>query len=229
MKTSVKGQRVGAAIIDYMLVALCNFLLSLVFMFIFLPILTGGRYGAIGLTFSIGSITIYGTLASLIFYFIYYTLFPYLTKGSTIGKLIVGIKVVNLEYQKPTFMQLLIRNIFLLETLVFSLPLSLLSFFIIDPLIFLGLFVNLIKYGINLTILIMILATDDERGFHDYLAKTYVVDKNFDIDRLTKANALERSQMEWAIFDDGSLPPDEKDSTVNNQGEDTIEILNRKR
>jgi len=232
---SIKGKRIGAAIIDLIIVGVGIGIVSIILSI---------------MTFSIGYTTmepntikpnnqyiyknfyliqILNTVIPLLIWFIYYTVFPYFTKGRTLSKLMFGIKVVSLDYQKPSFIQLLFRNIFFIQFLFLNGTILILS---LAGAYGLSLFLNFLGYvivfGLDLTILIMIIATEEGRGFHDYIAKTYVVDKNFDIDKLSQVNALERSQMDWAVFDDNDLPSKIGDDNSLRNDSDQIEILHRK-
>lgn len=214
----MKGKRIAAAIIDSIIIFFVITVSSSIISLIVYSILYVNNY----------LISILLTcLLPLLICFIYYTLLPYLLKGSTIGKLIVGIKVVSLIYKKPTFLQLFIRNIFFFETLLSVLPILFLYFFHSGETltVIISLLVGFIGLGINLVIFIMILSTEEERGLHDHIAKTCVVSRRFDIDKITEANALERSQMDWAIFEDAPTSQNPDDSNPNNDDDDQIEIL----
>ncbi len=218
---SIKGKRIGAAIIDIIFIIFILFFSSIISSLIFFSTYRyNHNYTLISIIYAIIPLGII---------FIYYTVFPYITKGCTLGKLIIGVKVTNLNYNRPTFLQLTFRNIFFFEALLFyvcTLSNRLMFGFIIYFLIF------LINFGLTLTIFIMILSTQEERGLHDFIAKTYVVDKHFDIHKVTQTNAIERTQMDWAIFDDEDEVPNpfnkQHNQTETNDNEDEIEILTKK-
>lgn len=209
----MKGKRLGAAIIDLIIILFTITLTSTITSLLIY------RYNLYIIPILITS------FLPLLLFFIYYTVIPYLTKGSTLGKLMVGIKVVTLDYKKPTFLRLFIRNIFFFQTLLFNVPIILSILHLRELTVVLSILIGLINFGITLVIFIMIISTEEERGLHDYIAKTSVVSKQFDIAKATQANALERSQMDWAIFDDTPTTQIHEDSNHNNS--DHIEILNR--
>ncbi|ERJ12688.1 RDD family protein [Haloplasma contractile] len=207
-RKSVKGPRIGAAIIDWIFYLIMSFLIRTPIQFLVY------RMNMRDLTFSWINF-----LLGLLIAFMYYTLVPYITKGKTLGKLLIGIKVVSSEFERPNLKELTFRNIFFLSsliiggiTLVLNILVNTASF---TSIIGLGL-LSLVNIIIYITIFVMILATPEERGFHDMIAGTYVVSKDFDLDELNNTNVLERQGMEWAEFDD--------DLDIKNE-EDEIGIL----
>ncbi len=225
-KISVKGSRVAAAIIDVIIINIINLFSTTILAFFMISIINSYH-----LSTSLVLVTI---LYPLSLYLVYYTIFPYFTKGRTIAKLLLGIKVVNYEYGSPSFFQLLFRNFFLLiqilsvTILLLIMPKIGFSLNMISSISFTS---NILAGGLNfficLLILIMIMATDDEQGLHDMTAKTYVVHKNFSIDQYNDVNALERRNMDWADF--GEFDPASKDETETNKNsndnDDEIELL----
>jgi len=211
---SVKGKRIAAAIIDRIL----STFLIIISTIIYFVVNTRIQY-----LFS-DIIIIFLPLIYLFIIFIYFTVFPYINKGATLGKAIVKIKVVSANYQLPTFTQYFIRNIFFFQFLLYSIPfISILSRNSFSSLLFIFLG-SILGNIIDIVILIMISVTDDERGFHDLIAKTYVVEKNFSTDPLNKINVIEKEQMSWAVFKDEDTLPNQ-DSNNKNKDEDEIEIL----
>lgn len=215
----VRSRRVAAAIIDLFFILFFAIVGSIIMSFII------DSYFLVSLSFllyivspSIFSLTMLA----------YYTLIPYLLKGATIGKAIVKIKVVTLSYQTPSFSQYFKRNIYFFLSLLicifsFSIYIRLKypygTYFVL--LLFLVFLVYFILNSINL---LMIIATDEQRGIHDFIAKTYVVYKHFSTDPLNQINLLEKEHMDWAIFE-GEEQKTETISETNN--EDEIEILKR--
>ncbi|QVK18594.1 RDD family protein [Mycoplasmatota bacterium] len=219
----MKGKRIGAAIIDGIIISSG---ISIIYTLVSLLTYSTHVYSAINIRLII---ILSNAILPLLIYFIYYTCLPYLTKGSTIGKLIVGIKVVSLDYKAPSFKHLFLRNIFFFEILLFNVPITFITLTMLGGSlsVVLTLLTGLICLGINVAMFIMIISTEDERGLHDYIAKTCVVSRQFDIDKINQANALERSQMDWAIFEDSNPIQSDENINYNNNG-DQIEILNNK-
>ena len=83
----------------------------------------------------------------------YFTLIPYLCNGQTLGKMIVGIKVVMIDGSNITFVSLFVREI--LGKLLLN-------------------FINI--FLANLTSYALMLYRRDKRAIGDILAKTMVVD-----------------------------------------------------
>lgn len=210
----VKGKRIAAAIIDRIIVF---FVTS-----IFTSIVAVFSYQIT----SINHLAVFIIpISTILIIFFYFSVIPYVTKGYTLAKAILRIKVVTLDYQAPKFSQYLLRNIFFIEFLfLYSIPMVLSSRgFSRIIIIFLGGFAFFV---IDLVILVMIAVTDDERGFHDLIARTCVIDSNFSTDPLNKINIIEKEQMDWAIFESEDIIPNSKEATYKKE-EDEIEILKR--
>ena len=213
VRKSVKGIRIAAAIIDMIIV---SFIVGIISGIITVPALIASDPSAD----KINTAYFIAGIFSAVFYFLYYTLLPYLFKGATFGKLMLGIRVVSADYGKASFWQLLIRNIFLVNQLVMIPITQTITTTNEQQMLtvnFSGgsIITNLIFYILYLVIFIMILATDEERGFHDLIGRTYVVDKNFSIEKLNQVNAMEIHGMEWAEFENtpNYYQPNTTDST----------------
>ena len=77
-------------------------------------------------------------------------------------------------------------------------------------------------------IFIMILATDEERGFHDMLGGTIVIDRNISIEQINRATILEMRDMAWAEFEglpEHQQPGEVFNSNVSMVDDDEILIL----
>lgn len=224
-RKGVRGARIGAAIIDMIIVFFISSIVRLIMS-------TAIFFNGVASRTVYQSFTLYNFLLMLVFYFLYHTFIPYLAKGKTLGKMMVGIKVISNDFNKAKFYQYFLRNIFLFETLILSGYQVFISYSrgysFYNPI---GLFgsslVGLLSILINLIIMIMILTTEEERGFHDLIAGTLVVSKDFDLDKLNRVNVLERQNMDWAIFDDDTVQKDSNQSeNVHIQIlEDEIELL----
>lgn len=236
---SVKGARIGAAIIDIILVGIITTIVGTILSLSY-GYLTVVNEDPDDINTALNTLrkpAVYSYIFSLLFVFLYYTVIPYFTKGKTLGKLMLGIKVVSIDYSIPTFGQLLLRNIFFFETLIFN-GLSVLILYSINSLHSASAMigsgaVGWFSYLINIVIMVMILATAEERGFHDMIARTYVVSKDFDLDKLNRVNAIERKDMEWAEFDDDNngeidiINNNDEDDEIGIIQQDEIELLNK--
>lgn len=221
---SAKGARIAAAIIDYCLISVVAFIVSMINTFLSMDFSSTNEQDMLRTVFD--SLIITQSII-LSFNFLYFTLFPFITKGRTIGKLISGIRVVSNDYTKASFLQLLIRNVYFILGLTESTILffvyktvvsesDLVSFQIFSAII--GMFSTLIY----LTIFIMILATENGVGLHDIIARTVVVKKDFQVDDVNYVNALERRDMSWANFADNDK---ESIDILNSSEEDEIELF----
>jgi uncharacterized RDD family membrane protein YckC len=133
-----KGKRLLTVLIDILFFYILLFVIAFLFALI-LNVFTPGLYADFVFNNKVGLyILIY------IIYILYYTLSEYVT-GKTLGKLITGTKIVDIEGNKPSFKMALIR------TLCRFIPFDAFSYI----------------FG------------DDERGWHDKIAKSYVIDAKY--------------------------------------------------
>lgn len=215
-KLSFKGPRIGAAIIDFII------------SFGIMTIVVFTRFINVNIGHDLVSIIL--TLLIPITVLSYYTIIPYFTKGSTIGKLIVGLRVQTIDYENPSFKRLFIRNVFFFHQMI-PVPFKIYnyinhSFFnqfsIIIAIAHISFFI------LYFIIFIMILATDEERGFHDMLGGTIVIDRNISIEQINRATILEMRDMAWAEFEglpEHQQPGEVFNSNVSMVDDDEILIL----
>lgn len=216
-RKSTRGTRIGAAILD----SICFFSINSFFLILLLMVLQDKFYR------NFYSIYI---VIFLLMTFTYYTLIPYLTRGRTLGKLLLGIKVISYDYTHAKFYQLLLRNYHLLISFVIII-------FYINRLIdgntetylfaFILFFYSFFKSILEIVLLFMVLISGEERGLHDLLAKTIVVERDFDLAKLNEADILERKQMTWAVFEDREQEVNPTPKATREDDEDVIEILKK--
>lgn len=127
-------------------------------------------------TYKMNRLTIYENVTTFIIMIIYFVLVPYLTGGSTLGKKILGLRLENKGGKKIMPFDLLIRAV-ILYGIPFSLFLSIASFVLKERLFFgLYTFIEVISYILSIVVIVTTFAKKDNRGIHDILAKTKVVD-----------------------------------------------------
>lgn len=203
MNRSAKNARIGASVIDLIIV----YGIMSILVFARLVIRNFVYYGDRETTYR--SIGIILTVAIPVICFTYYTLIPYFTKGATLGKLIVGIRVRSLNYDFASFRQLFFRNVFFFHQLSCA-PIQIFRMmdrhsYSYQSNLILNFIFHAIFIFLYIIIMIMILVTDEERGLHDMLSGTIVTFKGVTLERINQATLLERKDMSWAEFEDQPL------------------------
>lgn len=112
-------------------------------------------------------------IASII---LYYVVFQFFNKGQTIGKKLMKIKVVDKNGNDLSLGNMLLRNIFLYNILFSIITLLVASFTSVNVFLIITLALNSINSIISLLIVFMILFRKDERGLHDLIASSKVVE-----------------------------------------------------
>ncbi|MFM9945706.1 MAG: RDD family protein [Bacteroidia bacterium] len=107
------------------------------------------------------------------------------TKGYTLGKLALGIKVVNLNFEKANLGQIILRNIFTISSQLSSIVVSYLlikGFYTVEistePFAVLfqpHMIPSLIFFGVVIVELIMLVTDDRSRSLHDRIGQTFVI------------------------------------------------------
>jgi uncharacterized RDD family membrane protein YckC len=125
------------------------------------------------------------SLGLLFILFVYKPLLEYIY-GATLGKLVLGIKVVNDQYQRAGFKEIFLRNIFLMTDFIIALIFRLYNSYYEPGLLYtqreLHQTISVLMIIINITLLVVyiidaiFLATaKDGRSLHDRIGKTFVV------------------------------------------------------
>jgi uncharacterized RDD family membrane protein YckC len=112
--------------------------------------------------------------------------------GATLGKMALGMKIVNYQNQKPGFNEIFLRNIFIVAGFTFALVMEFYKYYFKPGLAHAGFFSQILSYGTIYTIFfaadlllvilyivdVFFLATaKDGRSLHDRIGKTFVVKK----------------------------------------------------
>lgn len=106
----------------------------------------------------------------------YFVLFQYFNKGQTIGKKIMKIRIVDKEGQPISLGNLLLRAV-ILYGIIFNIIIMIgVEVLKINPFYILYIVINLIKIIVTYTIYFMILFRKDERGLHDILTSSKVIE-----------------------------------------------------
>ena len=203
MKTykKVSGERLVAAIIDYVFMQIIGVVLAIVLaLFYGFDSLIDSFLNSSGTDFD-GPFLWYlfiSSYLSLILGVLYFSLIPKLMNGATIGKKIIGLKVIDEDGLNPSFAKHLIRAIQnwpVYYTAIIT-PFVLISYFTFSILsVFSFLFII-----IEIVALIMILSREDGRGLHDMMVGTWVIKATQNID---EDFAMKTAQMgDWLEVED---------------------------
>ncbi len=174
---SIKGERFGAAIIDYMIFSFIGTIPAMAFIPLvgfeaFLGWFLNSSFDDIPDNFILYSILT--AVTTLVIGLILYVVIPANKEGQTLGKMMLKIKAVTLDNQNPSITSHALRAIMLWSAYL-NLPLLILlpiNYFA-SSLLMSG--VGFMTGALTLVSAIMILANQDGRGLHDNLAKTRVV------------------------------------------------------
>ncbi len=221
-KKHVKLERIVAVIIDGLIVGTISAIFSMGVMYFFSG--TDNVLDYFINEFDLQSIAELGSsiyamhiLISFLGAAFYYIYVPYRFDGKTVGKMAMRIKAINNEGLNPSFKTHALRAV------------RMYGYYLSVPFVFI-LFINHSIYeGINsfafitssiigLISFFMILGRDDERGLHDLIADTFVVDQNYD----PEADASEAATQErdWV---EGETEEDEDDGFSLNKNDDPWE------
>jgi|GEM_PF-6600387 len=120
-----------------------------------------------------------GAFIALIVGLVLYVYIPYTKDGKTIGKILMRIRAIDAYGRPPSLAQHFIRAIALYWEYVYMILLLLL---LIDFEVFMlaEAFAAILYTAILIISAAMIIGDRYSRGLHDILAKTYVVDENYD-------------------------------------------------
>lgn len=178
----VSQSRIVAAIIDEIIVSVISTIFGIV-LGIVMAFSNSDKPLDEFVSVNTSSITLLSSIFSVVFILVWFTIIPLLNKNrATVGKLIVGLKVIRDDDTKPGIVQLLIRNIRLYIAIP-SLIIAIITTFDIPE----GLELSLtaITFIISfaefiLYIFIIVFINQDKKLFYDAWAKTTVVDKLYD-------------------------------------------------
>lgn len=115
-------------------------------------------------------------LVNFISIFLYFVILPLITKGQTIGKYLVRIKI-HTEKEKLSLLPLIIRN--LIVSGLGYLILSAIALFLIPKKMYLITIsiLGFIQFGLVITSIFMIIYSKERRGIEDILSNTTVIKK----------------------------------------------------
>lgn len=187
----VSGERIVAALVDYVAIYIMGLIIS------FIPMIFLGFDGFIDMLFgsalepSVGAgempegfiiytmITVY---AQVVLGLVYFVVVPRLWNGQTVGKKLLKLKAINEYGENPSLWQHFVRAIqnwttYYTALIGWVIMINYLAFTLLS----IGSFLVSILFLISF---IMLLAREDGRGIHDMISGTYVIkaDENLDKD-----------------------------------------------
>ena len=125
---------------------------------------------------------------------LYFVVFQGFTKGQTLGKKIMRLKIVSTTDKELTYVQLLIRTVFL-YSIIYSFVMMT-SVYII-PVQYFTKFSNIVymlNYLLTLAVLSMIVFNRDRKGLHDVVAKTRVMMMDFKGNEIRDKSLFKRKE-----------------------------------
>ncbi|GEM_PF-675713 len=188
IKQQVKGERTVALIVDYIILQIILFILMLP-----ITLLTiGGQYTFI--TIGVGMdpagedlmsfviFTLVVAVVSFIVGFIYFAIVPWRMNGRTLGKALLSVKVIDEFGVNPSLKTHALRAIAIWD-LYIGIPAAFLALAGFWAYTIVSTLIGFIWFIVMLVAFIMIMARGDERGLHDLIAGTYVVDVRYEADK----------------------------------------------
>ena len=114
------------------------------------------------------------TLSQTVVFILYFVVFQYYNKGQTIGKKLMGIKVINNNGNELNINQVAIHALIANSIIINLLSIASVLFIGREYYYYASLGLQLINYFVIIVALIMIIFRKDGRGLHDVLANTKV-------------------------------------------------------
>lgn len=118
----------------------------------------------------------YSYLIYLVVYFFYFVIFNIITKGITLGKKITGLQIVGLDNREATFGQYLLRSLIAYGYFVYLLELIVPHVIPMKYLMYVVGGLSIVMNFLQIVVSISVISNDDNRGLHDILAETKVID-----------------------------------------------------
>lgn len=115
------------------------------------------------------------SLSQIVLFILYFIVFQYYNKGQTIGKKIMGIKVVSTNGKDITLNQIAIHSLIANSIIINLLLVASVLFIGREYYYYASLGLQLINYFVIIVALLMIIFRKDGKGIHDVLANTKVV------------------------------------------------------
>ncbi len=116
----------------------------------------------------------YTYLVYIIIYLLYFVGFNIITKGQTLGKKLMNLEITTINNTTPNAIQYLIRSVIVYNIGIYFL--NLITPFIVGPekILEVSNIIMIIEWVIEFAVVLSTLLNKENRGIHDYLAKTKV-------------------------------------------------------
>lgn len=183
--SSVRGQRVAAAAVDYLIYQFITLLAGLIMIpFIGLDALMEATLGFLeGEAPSEAFIlySVFTTLIGLVIGIIYYGWVPAKKNGQTLGKTFFHVRAVDENGENLSFSKHLARAIMLYGLYVGT---PTLLFLTIDYSTYTSVnsLLSILVFAVVILSVVLLLSRPDAKGVHDMIAKSYVVDEYYKMD-----------------------------------------------
>ena len=131
---------------------------------------------ALELSYNLSRSEIPMSIITIVITFLYFCIFQYYTEGKTVGKLLLKLKLISDDGKRVSMAQLILRSS-IINSLITSIIIILVTL-TMDKYGFnrIGTIVQLVDYGIIIGSYICILCRKDNKGLHDIVAHTKVID-----------------------------------------------------
>ena len=116
------------------------------------------------------------TIVNLMCVLLYFVVFQFCFDGRTLGKKIMKLKVVSSNTKKLNILNYLIRSLIVNEVFINLINLLCLMIFSKNNYISYSKIIYVITYILEMTILFMIVFDKNNRGLHDYISNTKVIE-----------------------------------------------------
>lgn len=107
---------------------------------------------------------------------LYFVLIQYLLKGQTLGKRIFNLKIVNKDNNVPSIINLLLRELILTGILITIAQIICLFTLNANDYYNVSYYIQIISYGMEIAILFTTLISSSNRGLHDIISGTSVIE-----------------------------------------------------
>lgn len=195
---SVRGQRISAAAVDYLIYQFITLLAGLVMIpFIGLDTLMEATLGFLEGEAPSDAFILYSvftTIIGLVIGIIYYGWVPAKKNGQTLGKTFFHVRAVDENGEDLPFSRHLARAIMLYGLYVGT---PTLLFLTIDYSTYTSVnsFFSIIVFGLVILSLVFILTRPDAKGVHDMIAKSHVVDEHYKMDEKMQKEKTEEDPL----------------------------------
>lgn len=128
--------------------------------------------------YKLSNLNFISSIILIICLIIYFVIIQYLLNGQTLGKRIFNLKIVNKDNNVPKFPNLLLRELILTGVLITIIQMICLFTLNANDYYNVSYYVQIISYGIELSILFTTLMSNSNRGIHDMISGTSVIETN---------------------------------------------------